>query len=199
MIISSVLVAAASIIPVMIIDTGFEPTPEVSHRVIVDQDRNNPEHGTIVTYLAVKDTCHNVVVHLCAIGTTAEARTVKNCLTKALESDIKYINMSFNGDKIKYPDEYHLINKLTKKSVQIVMSSGNQSLNLDDTPMYPQSWLFPHFTIVGANDVPVANKGKFVVSNISGVVSFKGKLFMGTSFSSPRYLNKLLKKHCEAL
>jgi hypothetical protein len=201
MIISSALLIAASIIPVMVIDSGYVPHPEITNHVIVDRHSSFTLHGTIVTKLATQDTCPQVVVYICSIEYRATPDIVVACLDKAVDLKVKYINMSFNGGETPDFREKVRLKKLTDNNVSIIASSGNQKLNLDNHKRYPHSWAkeLLGFYLVGAYDVSSANTGSNVLTNYSGIVEHDGVAYKGTSFSAPRYLNKLLKRDCDEI
>ena len=201
MIISNMLIKAATIIPVMIIDSGFAPHETIKHRVELLSHSSKPLHGTIVTSLIVEDTCQNVKVYVCPIEDNAHTFKVQDCLSMASKLNVEYINMSFNGGDDRHLRELSQIKNLSDKGVILVASSGNQGLDLDKSPRYPQSWAkdIHNFFLIGAYDVKSANIGHNVLKDFSGVVEWEGGYYHGTSFSAPRYVNKLLKSRCESL
>jgi len=194
---------AATTIGVMVIDTGFTPNAYVKHTVVHTEGAEKVPHGTKVVYAMLNsgdEVCKQVVVFMCGESNLFKPEVVIDCLQKADQLGVRYVNMSFSGSKDKSLAEEQAIKKLIDKGVQFTISSGNSSLDLDKVKLYPQEYAkkYNNITIVGAKDLEVANTGSFVVTKYSGKLEYvDGSVHKGTSYSSPRHMNKLLHNECK--
>lgn len=196
--ISSAVLAAATI-GVMVIDTGFTPNSKVTHNVVYEK-KEVSTHGTPVIYTMLRGVCEDVVVYVCGYTTELSEGVMLNCLSKADNLGVKYINISFNGSQYESKKERTLIKKLVDKGVKFTIASGNDGLNLDTSPRYPQSYAkeYNNIYVVGGRDLDKANTGEYVIKDISTkIIDAEGSVRIGTSFAAPKYMNKLLRQECE--
>jgi hypothetical protein len=189
----------SSIIAVMVIDTGYNPSKEVKHRVVTERaDVYN--HGTVVVDTMLKGVCSNVIVYMCGYTFNLTEEIMLDCLNKADQLGVKFINISYSGSSEPSKKEKSMIKKLVDKGVKFTLSSGNDSIDLDKHPKYPQNYAkeFKNIYVVGGKGLKKANTGSFVIDNLSTVaITRDGWIKVGTSFSAPRYMNKLLKQECK--
>jgi len=196
MIISSSILS--SIVSVMVIDTGYNPSEEIKHRVVTEKaDVYN--HGTVVVDTMLRGVCPNVVVYMCGYTNNLTEEIMLDCLNKADKLGVKFINISYSGSSESSKKEKKMIKKLVDKGVKFTISSGNESIDLDKHPKYPQNYAkeFKNIYVVGGKDLKKANTGSFVINNLSAAtITRDGWIKVGTSFSAPKYMNKLLKQEC---
>jgi hypothetical protein len=210
----SVLIQAAPI-KVMVIDTGFTKSSYTAHKVHAQgNDTHARGHGTAVVHTllyggftkegkAISPVCNDVEVYMCGNTSNFPKEVLTKCFTEALNSGIKYMNLSMGGTGRFYPEEYELLKQLTERGVNVVISAGNDRENLNEKTIYPQGYslTLKNVKVIGAYDVRVTNYGWWVDIGYSGIVvapNNTGALTQhsGTSFASPKYLNKLLREEC---
>jgi hypothetical protein len=186
------------VIPVMVIDTGYNPNVDTKHKIIYEKTAVS-DHGTFVVNTMLEDVCSNVVIYMCGYTLNLTEDIMLDCLNKADRWGVKYINISYSGVKKPSEKEKKLIKKLVNKGVKFTLASGNDGIDLDKQPKYPQNYAkeFKNIYVVGDKNFKLANKGSFVIDNLPAVsIKYKGRAKIGTSYSAPRYMNKLLKQEC---
>lgn len=194
----------AAFIHVMVIDTGYKPHPSITHKV--NYSTSTGEHGTIVTGALLNGLnkedklCSRVVVSHCGNSGTFSPDELISCLDEAVNTNVKYINISMNGSDRKTKDEYLAFKRAQEAGIRVIMAAGNQRLDLSKRLIYPHGYslLLNNMTVVSAPDVPTANRGWWTVNNVKGtyLLDERTGVKKGTSFSAPLFLNKLLQKEC---
>lgn len=195
----------ATIITVLIIDTGIMPIAGLDKIVANPTVEASNIHGSQVTYIASGKAhrnlvCPQVVFYSCDFL----ENSVEYCLYYALAHGFDYINMSLSGD-VYSPMEYALIKTLTDKGTIVTVAAGNEGVDLEQTPRYPASYLYRgliNFHVVGDKNYFRSNRGSQLKQ---GKASYKnlptGKYSygsnVGTSFSAPDFLRKLLYQKCK--
>jgi hypothetical protein len=201
-------------IKVMVIDTGFVPTPYTKHKVVAFSNKDDFRgvgHGTAVTHTllygdiiegkATSEVCDKVEVEICGYTHLLTADAVMPCLTRAKEKGFDYVNLSTGGVLVYSKDERDLFKKVAESGIKIVMSSGNNSLDLDKVCTYPQCYAndHPNIIVVGSSDGTLTT-GSFVKKGEAWSYSTTntGKVvrFVGTSFAAPKYINQMLLQRC---
>ena len=108
--------------------------------------------------------------------------------------DYDIVNMSFGGDG-EMPGERQLINSLSKKKGVLIMSSGNNAINLDlNCIFYPACFRVKNSIVVGNID-PQSNYGRINVDVYEpGTLLGPPKIRMsGSSQATALFTGKLLK------
>jgi subtilisin family serine protease len=206
-------------IKVLEIDTGIEAK---SHERILkhvkdDESENYIDthgHGTHIAGIILKNTCKEVELISCKFyfGNKSYMDKILDCFQKALTiTDLKVINFSAGGKN--YSDaEYQVLKQLSDKGIKIVVSIGNNNLDLsvDENNFYPAKYKgIKNLIVVGnlnndgyksdTSNYGIENmiweKGEHIFSTLPAPI-FYGEL-SGTSQAAAIKTNKILKEECK--
>jgi len=205
----------------MVIDTGVDTSHETIKKYIrepfTDEYVDDIGHGTAIASLALKDVCESVELISCKYFSPADFRfnralvNFKNCLREAIIKQVDYINYSSSGLSSDR-EEYELLKKLTDKGVIITISMGNEGRNIfygnKCIYSFPACYLLPNTYIIGnttdggklwgkSNYGSTKNARYLNGVNVSVLLPKKqhGKT-TGTSASTAKYMNEILKRKC---
>lgn len=201
-------------INVLIIDTGVSLSHDYikSHAVPETDPKDytpTHPHGTHISGIVLKDTCKEVKLHSCNYYYHTNTQTTSDlsteCFKRALNSKIDYINYS-SGGKEFLKEEKELIQKLLKRGVKIVTAAGNYGENRPD--YFPAKYELSGMVIVGnlkqnGSKAFTSNYGfkdmvwEIGVDVYSTLPDGKFGYMTGSSQSTAKFTNKLLKKECE--
>lgn len=209
MLIEAMLIATLATTKVMVIDTGYNQSKDITHTVVSSPDKVG--HGTAVIHTLLhgnyknskptSEVCSRVKVVTCGHREKEfPPNVIINCLEKAIRTGVSYVNLSIGGSTNYYPKEFEAFKKATEAGIVIVMSAGNNGIDLNTTNLYPQGYArrLSNMYVVSAYDVTSTNKGSWTVNNISGRINIPGdKLWTGTSFAAPRLINQMLLTRCQ--
>jgi len=162
-------------------------------------------HGSMVMmaafeYIHKKDAVCFIVYKVYGPGPVATR--IAKALDMAVESGVKYVNISLEGLNFKSYKEKAALKRAFDNKVHVFMAAGNESLNLNQecrsfpSCYYPLKNKYKH--VVGAYD-KYNNRAHY--SNYGSIVTdwqlgdFKND--MGTSYASPRALAVHLNEHLE--
>jgi hypothetical protein len=117
---------------------------------------------------------------------------LKKIKDSVIERNVKYINMSIQGDGFDV-EEYHLIKEIVKNISVLTISAGNHKFNLDSKcdefpACYNAKLNSKKIHIVGAYDTTYSNYGKIVKYSESG----HWKTMSGTSQASALHMAKVV-------
>lgn len=93
---------------------------------------------------------------------------LNNCINYAINNNAKIINLSSVGYLFNIL-EYNIIKHAMKKQIILVTAAGNDSMNLDRSPIYPCSYNLANVMRVGATD---NNRRHYIKSNYGSRVDF---------------------------
>lgn len=219
-------------IRVMVIDTGIGVHPKLKPYVQYNESDDyvdNHGHGTHVTGIVLygnkelnDPVCENVKVFACK---TKDMNASSECLKKALELKIDYINYSGGGIGWSFT-EYNLFKEFEKRGGVTFAAAGNEKKEItDQTPYFPAMYRFGMKFLASdgkwkrakglksiyvvesvcgkevceySNHHPMAfqENGEFVYSTLPrGGFGY----MKGTSQAAPALLHLTLKQHCNDL
>jgi hypothetical protein len=188
----------------MVIDTAFYDHPMVSHRVFRTKKQTNSLHSLLTIHTLTTNPnrlCSQVEIHLCLESETIYAWEVAKCINKAISSNIKFVLIPYEGTASPFAIERKAFDRAAKSKTKIIISAGNHGVDLNKHDRFPQSYAkhYPNVRTISANDMSAASKGDWTVNDISGKIFALNRTFWGTSFSAPKYLNKILDKECRRI
>lgn len=208
------IISLADSIKVMVIDTGINGNDYHLKPYIKEQFNQNYKdingHGTHIAGLVTQDTCSRVELISCKFfeeNQKADMNKYMNCLHKAIDLKVNFINFSAVGYKVN-KIERNLLKKLTKAGTVVVVAAGNNSKDLKDKCEYfPACYKMKNLITVGALDheskklsisnynIPnmVWELGENVPSlGLSGTTAF----MTGSSQATAIRTNRLIKQKC---
>jgi subtilisin family serine protease len=191
-------------IKVAIIDSGIKRTeltaplcPE-SKDFLGKRDSEDQTHGTIVAKALTEgleglDYC---IMDLRVFDDNkGNNYDVSNAIIYATEKGASIINLSLSGDDSSFYEK-SAIEKATKQGVLFFVAAGNNKQNLDaKCNSYPSCYRLPKVYVIGDNCTNVSNTGSVVNLITCSRIEYEGSYHYGTSFSSPKIINLLLKTY----
>lgn len=165
-----------------------------------DDGLENSLHGSLIADLLMKNLDKNThclvsIKVYDGIRKTVPMENFINSLKFMEKNQIPYINVSMSSDSY-YDKEEEVLRKVTENSL-VYVASGNERKNLSEncTSFPACNNVKKNFIVVGSNTYPNGNFGGPVTVYEDGYVVFNNKTYSGTSFSTPRALNKAILKH----
>lgn len=202
----------------MSIDTGADLSHYLISSHVKEQNSFNYNdlngHGTHIAGIILENVCKEVEFISCKYyekDQTADDRMslVLYCFKKAELLKVDIINFSSSGNEF-YSKEFKLIQNLSNRNVKIIVATGNEGLDLKKNPRYPSCYnvknLIPVGNLIDDKTInPNSNYGldnmvwEIGTSVISTLPDKKWGIMTGTSQSTARHTNKLLKEKCNDL
>lgn len=226
---------ASEPITVLIIDTGAQITHPALNGFKINcptaaDCKDQVGHGTGITSLILngelnakwksdEKVCDRVKVEVCNYEPGLADDRYFECLKRALELKPFIINYSSVGN-LPSLAEYLFISQILENGTKYVVATGNEGLNLLESPKYPIMYMFPNklagvyktlkpltgITAVGAH---TTEGGRWISSNtVPGMVTERGVsvrtalqhdqfgIVTGTSASAALHTHKLLLQEC---
>lgn len=210
-------ITCAAKIVVFEIDTGVQKgahkqiddhLPGITNQIDYKDDNN---HGTHVAGIILKNVCKEVELQSCSYYFNKKPFDIFTieCLKAALTIKPDVINISWGGPN-PIAEEFELLTKLSNNGTKIVVSAGNNNLNLLLGDYYPAKYNIKNLTPVGSLN---KNGFKSSFSNYgllnevyesgedikSTLPNGKYGTMSGTSQATAAHVNKLLLEICKKL
>jgi hypothetical protein len=196
---------------VAVVDTGIEPNARIlPYLCKVDHYdftgfgiKDVHGHGTnvagiIARKMNYKTHCLLIIKfwHSAAINSKKSTYEVISNYSKVLDRLYpEYVNMSLSGFE-SHPEEFRVLNRLSKFGSKIVVAAGNNRANLNKScSIFPACYnIKKNFYVVGSES-EYSNYGdvvKFIAHGFEQVGIFNKRAFTGTSQSAANFMSDLV-------
>lgn len=138
----------------------------------------------------------DILAYFCLVSAPMEDEDFAFCVKKAIENDIKYINVSFGPGITPLYGEQELLNTLMRRGHVIVYAQGND-IKGDIDELYPNKFCLEYNECYLAAAEEVVSKG-YAVSRKAVVIKSRTCIQdvcqIGSSFAAPKLLARIIKR-----